>query len=169
MYKDEQLRKANYIIYPIFHDAHWVWFAANLKNIKNVKLVCFDSLSSGKKITGWKRTCSEWIIDNINKIYESLKSKTWIDWNNVDFIQFQKYPQQPDIINCGLYTLLGIEEFLNDKDKGFKFTIDEVLAYKARIRKFYKDELIKDYNERNKSESSSAPLDMGLFDDISDF
>ena len=151
VYKDEQLRKANYIIYPIFHDAHWVWYGVNVKTIKDVKLVCFDSLCSAKKITGWKRTCSEWIIDNINKIYESLKSKTWIDRNNVDFIQFQKYPQQPDIINCGLYTLLGIEEFLNDKEKGFIFTIDEP---------------IKDYNERQKSE----PLvDMGLFDDLSEF
>jgi hypothetical protein len=152
IYTVEHVQAAKYYIYPIYHEHHWVWFAAN-KNIKYVKVVCFDSLSVSKKITGWKKKCAEFIENNVYEIDRTiLKDPKNIDKALTEWIHHDTYPQQPDVINCGLYMLLGIELFLKAKDKNtkFEFTIHDVLEYKARIRKHFRDELIKDYNNRNK-------------------
>jgi hypothetical protein len=163
IYTKEQITNAKFFIYPIYNSLHWVWFVVNVSILSNVKLLCLDSLSTSAALTGWKRICGEWIITNINQVYSNLKHNVEIERNDVRFMGGESYPQQPDITNCGLYTLLGIEYFLEDPRTEFKFDIKEILEYKARVRKFFKDKLIEDYNMRETL--SLKPLDE-LFDSI---
>ena len=147
-----------------------MWFVVNVENMKEVELVCYDSLCTSEKITGWKRECGLWIIGNINEIFTTvlLLEDKYIDSCNHKFKNFSSYPQQPDYVNCGLYALLGIQYFLNDKKTKFNFGIEEIIAFKATIRKFYKDELIKDYNDR-KQVQNKADLDLLFGDSDDDF
>ena len=160
-YTNQQLTNAKYIIYPIYHQCHWVWFLVNL-NVKDkdkVTIVNYDSLSStkNKNVTGWKRECSLWILKNVNDLNKSLKNGIELNSNRVGLHQYLTYPQQPDYTNCGIYVLLGIDIFLkgNREKPLFNFSIEEVLLYKKTMREFYKHELVNDYIERlgNKNET----------------
>ena len=168
-YTKDELLTAKYFIYPIYQNVHWVWFVVDVENIKEVHIVCYDSLCTSEKITGssWKRDCVTWIIDNINEIFaENTDEDKYISSNKHKCKNCTSYPQQPDSVNCGLYTLLGIKKFLEDKTTKFNsqsFGIKEILEFKATIRKLFKDELIKEYNERNLKEIKA---DGFLFDDI---
>ena len=165
IYTKEQITNAKFFIYPIYNSLHWVWFVVNVSILSNVKLLCLDSLSTSAALTGWKRTCGEWIITNINQVYSNLKHNVEIERNDVRFMGGESYPQQPDITNCGLYTLLGIEYFLDNPHTEFKFDIKEILEYKARVRKFFKDKLIEDYNNRINLQPLNELFDSILNDD----
>ena len=117
-------------------------------------------------MAGWKIKCADMLKKNINKLYEDSDINKKI--SNVVYSGCATYPQQPDVVNCGIYMLLGIDYYVKDINTKFNFDITTVMEYKAKIRKYFKACLFEDYNKRQ-SEKIILEKKKESFDEISDF
>ena len=155
-YTKQEIRDAEFFLYVIYMPNHWIFYSFIMKDKKNIKCYCYDSLSKDIKVAGAKLRAAKWCIQNISEVYEEWNIDVDIHDNNNVKYEGQDFPQQKEDINCGIYTLLGVKEFLQYGDWVIEFNFNKVQSFKKEVRQFFKEKLREDYKRLEDVQASDS-------------
>jgi sentrin-specific protease 1 len=98
------------ILVPVnFHNNHWILLEIR-KNNKNVNV--YDSIKQSTRMY------------NVFNLFIQQARNTFFEGNTISDLEYnvQRVPQQRDVVNCGLYTLLFTDYLLQNIDIPSRFT-----------------------------------------------
>lgn len=132
-----------YVVWVInVKNTHWVFLIISMSDFSC--RIC-DSLASGKNIgkeLTRKATHAFYLtIGAFHNLLPKKYPKETPAFNSefIDLTNVQSYPQQRNSYDCGIYTLYGIRDFLQDTSTKFNFNQEMINEYREHMLRFYLD------------------------------